>query len=105
MFSQNQQESGLDVCLTCKREILPPMSMSNMPREHWCQCVKVQRPATFKYPEMQPYISTQQRKNENDEAWRKACKEIIDRCVAPDMYANAMAMLDRAYLESKKGTP
>ncbi len=29
-------------------------------------------------------------------AWQQACKEIIDRCVAPDMYGNAMAMLDKA---------
>lgn len=32
----------------------------------------------------------------NDEAWYFACKEIIDRCVAPDMYGNALALLDKA---------
>lgn len=32
----------------------------------------------------------------NNEAWYRACMEIIDRCVAPDMYANARAMLEMA---------
>lgn len=29
----------------------------------------------------------------------RATKEIIDRCVAPDMHANAMSMLERAVKE------
>lgn len=29
-------------------------------------------------------------------AWHKACKEIIERCVAPDMYPMAMELLYRA---------
>jgi|SRR5882762_783017 len=32
----------------------------------------------------------------NVQAWAAACREIINRCVAPDMYANAMEMLERA---------
>jgi len=34
--------------------------------------------------------------NRMHEAWRRACLEIIDRCVAPDMYQQARAMLDEA---------
>ncbi len=37
------------------------------------------------------------------EAWPKACKEIIDRCVAPDMYPQARALLDLAVLASRAG--
>lgn len=33
---------------------------------------------------------------ERDRQWIRACKEIIDRCVAPDMYQRAMRMLQAA---------
>jgi len=35
-----------------------------------------------------------------NESWFLACKEIIDRCVAPDMYANARQLLDLAMRKS-----
>ena len=37
-------------------------------------------------------------------AWRRACQEIINKCVTPDMSVEANAMLDqavRAFLESE----
>ena len=34
--------------------------------------------------------------SDNNLAWYRACKEIIERCVAPDMYANARGLLDKA---------
>jgi hypothetical protein len=34
--------------------------------------------------------------------WAKACRKIIDRCVAPEMYAMAIAMLDAALREARK---
>lgn len=34
---------------------------------------------------------------EKNDQWRAACREIIYRCVAPDMYPQAMEMLDLAY--------
>lgn len=37
-----------------------------------------------------------------DEAWKQACLEIIARCVAPDMSANAMSLLDKAYSEATR---
>jgi hypothetical protein len=40
--------------------------------------------------------------DEHDQTWFRACREIIDRCVAPDMYANALAMLERAAAEARK---
>jgi hypothetical protein len=39
-----------------------------------------------------------------NEQWFRACKEIIDRCVAPDMYGNARALLDRALREASEST-
>lgn len=38
--------------------------------------------------------------SEMNRSWFLACKEIIDRCVAPDMYADARGMLDKALYES-----
>lgn len=37
--------------------------------------------------------------------WERACREIIDRCVAPDMYRNAREMLDRAVTEALRTFP
>lgn len=46
------------------------------------------------YTEAQLQAAVQQER----EAWRKACKEIIDRWVKPgELYSNAMQMLDLAY--------
>jgi hypothetical protein len=35
---------------------------------------------------------------EKDLQWNKACKEIIDRCVASNMYPQAMEMLHLAMM-------
>ena len=54
---------------------------------------------TFKFSATPTYI----KKHDDyiNEEWRRACKEIIDRWVAPDMYRNAMTMLDLAYDAAK----
>lgn len=46
---------------------------------------------------------TEAQEREAFEAWPRACKEIIDRCVAPDMYPQARALLDLAVLASRAG--
>lgn len=46
----------------------------------------------------QDYIPAVRKRDEN---WFRACKEIIDYCVAPDMYQAAMTMLDRALAECR----
>ena len=47
---------------------------------------------------------TEAQEREAFEAWPRACKEIIDRCVAPDMYPQARALLDLAVLASRAGS-
>ena len=48
-------------------------------------------------------FQTEAQEREAFEAWPRACKEIIDRCVAPDMYPQARALLDLAVLASRAG--
>jgi len=39
-----------------------------------------------------------------DHAWYLACRQIIDRYVAPNMYANAMEMLEVAHMHENHRT-
>ena len=39
------------------------------------------------------------------EAWFRACREIIDRCVAPDMYPQARVLLDKAMAAAISESP
>ena len=42
--------------------------------------------------------------DEINQAWYRACKEIINRCVVQNMYANAIGLLEIAMQEAQKRT-
>ncbi len=69
-------------------------------RAGWKAAVDHYKLTTPPAPVPQPVQVEPVPESEMNRSWFLACKEIIDRCVAPDMYADARAMLDKALYES-----
>ncbi len=87
-----RHESGGQVTVVATAEI-------DAERLHTNDALSKMRPAP-PAPVPQPVQVEPVTESEMNRSWFLACKEIIDRCVSPDMYANARAMLDKALYES-----